>query len=118
MKWIGIAFAVVVAAFLVLVGASEIHTSRTQRQVEALVRDLAPGTPFQVAVDRLGPPQQVIVDRGEMAHFSKFNGPSGGRSIAGEKLHVFFHKSVPFRWVLVFTDDASQTIRQASWESM
>jgi hypothetical protein len=109
---------VVLAAISCVVGITaviEFLSWRSERQVTAIVSDLAPGSPFSAAVARLGQPTRTITDVDEMR---VFNRQGEKRAIPDSILYLFVHRGPPYRWVLVYTDRASQQIQHAEWQQM
>ena len=90
-------------------------SSRSERQLNTIVSELPPGTPLSAAVTRLGQPTRIITSADEMQVFDR----AGTHNVNPDTtLHLFVHRGPPYRWVLVYTDGSSQTIRHAEWQHM
>lgn len=113
-----IAAAVVLAVIFGVVGfigSIQFLYWRSERKVAAMLSALVPGIPFSEAVTRFGQPTRTITDFEEMR---AFNGREQPGAAPESVLYLFVHRGLPYRWVLVFTDRAGQTIRHAEWQSM
>lgn len=88
---------------------------RSERQLNTIVSALPPGTPLSSAVARLGQPTRTITNSDEMRVFDR---DGAHPAEAGTTLYLFVHRGPPLRWVLVYADGTSQTIRHAEWQHM
>ena len=86
-----------------------------ERRMNAIVAELVPGTPFAMAVARLGQPVRTVTASEEKEVFER-NGLY--RSTADTPLHLFIFRGPALYWVLVHTDPDSQTVRHAEWQTM
>jgi hypothetical protein len=109
-----IARGVAVAAIICVVAVAFLSW-RSKSQLNAIVSELSPGTPFSTAVARLGRPTHTITTTNEMRVFDRDGTHS---SNSDTTLYLFAHLGPPYRWVFVYTDGASQTIRYAEWQPM
>lgn len=114
-KIVGTLVLVAVLCAASLIGLVEYSRWRDERNLDALVAALPPGTPFSVATERLGQPKQIVVDPGYMSAVRRF--PT--QTLPGPKLNMFWYREYgAIWWVLVFTDADSKTIRHAEWNAM
>ena len=114
--------AALLAGVLVVVGLIAIIEylhRRSQREVVAIVSQLAPGVPFSMAVQRLGRPTQMFTNADEIVWWVEKNGSRVEASVATNSfLHTFVHRGPPFRFVLVYSDRESQKVVHANWCGM
>lgn len=99
-----------------LVAVIEVVRYRSQKEVLSIVAQLAPGTPFSVAVQRLGRPKQIYTNDKEIISWVERVGAHVEPGLATNSiLHVFVHRGPPFRYILVYTDRESQRVVYADW---
>jgi hypothetical protein len=110
--FIALALVLCVVAFI---GVISFLSWRSERQLNTIVLELTPGTPLSAAVTRLGEPTQTITTANEMHVFDRTGTHSANPDTT---LYLFVHRGPPDRWVLVFTDSSSETIRHAEWQHM
>jgi hypothetical protein len=115
-KILGVLFLVVVLCVLGLIAIVEFVTYRSQRAVVSTVAQLSPGTPFSVALQRLGQPTQTFTDGAELVSWVERVGARVEPFVATNSvLHTFVHRGPPFRYILVYTDRQSQRVVYADW---
>ena len=118
-RFFKIAGALVLVAILcmgALIGLVEYSRWRDERNLDALVATLPPGTPFSMATERLGQPKQIVVDPGYMSAFRRSHTQA---DVPGPRLNLFWYSEYgAIYWVLVFTDAEAKTIRHAEWNTM
>lgn len=117
-KIVGTLVLVAVLCMGALIAYVEYSSRRDERDLNALVATLPPGTPFSVATERLGQPTNIIVDPKELSAYLSY---WGKKDIPGPKLNFFVYHHGPMGvlyWVLVFTDVDSKTIQHAEWRGM
>jgi multidrug efflux pump subunit AcrB len=115
-KILGVLFLVVVLCVLGLIAIVEFVTYRSQREVVSTVAQLPPGTPFSVALQRLGQPTQTFRDGAEILSWVEKVGARVEPQVATNSvLHTFVHCGPPFRYILVYTDGESQRVVYADW---
>jgi hypothetical protein len=117
-KIVGTLILVAVLCMAAVIGYVEYSGWRDQRDLNALVAALPPGTPFSVATERLGQPTRVIADPQEL---SAYRSNWGKKDIPGPKMNFFVyhhHRLGALYWIWVFTDAESKTIQRAEWSGM
>ncbi len=113
LAWLLVAAAVFIGC---VIAGIELMTRNSQREVAALVQELSPGTPFSMAVQRLGQPKQVIGDADEIIFWSGKLGVNIDKKVSTEsRLYIFVHEGPPFRYVVVYTDVDSEKILHTDW---
>ncbi len=115
-KILGVLLLLVVLCVVGLIAVIELVRHRSQKEVVSTVAQLSPGTPFSVAVQRLGQPTQVFANGDEIVWWVKKLGARVEPSIAtNSMLHTFVHRGPPFRYILVYTDRESHRVLYADW---
>ena len=115
LKIAGLVALALVLCVVAFIGGIWFLSWRSERQLNTIVSELRPGAPFSAAVTRLGQPTRTITAANEMHAFDRAGTPSANPDTT---LYLFVHRGPPYRWVLVYTDGASQTIRHAEWQHM
>ena len=106
---------VVIVAAVGLIAFSEYLNHKSKHELTQLVSELKPGTSFTVVKSRLGEPSQIFTNSGEIEMF----GTTKDKSITTNcLLYKFMSKSVPFRWVLIYTDRNTNAVVYSSWQDM
>ena len=107
---------VVVLAAVGLIASSEYLNRKSKRDLTQLVAELGPGTSFAVVKSRLGEPSQIYTNSEEIAMF----GTTKDESITTNCLlfKFFMRRSIPFRWVLIYTDRNTNAVVYANWQDM
>lgn len=105
----------VLLLFLLLIVGIVLQTHRSKRQVEDIVKQMKPGEPFTVVLEKLGHPVYAItnaVDIGRMG--SRQDEPF----VTDTVLYKFGHRGPPYRWILIYTDRESLRVVYADWTNM
>jgi len=81
-----------------------------------MASELGPGTSFAIVKSRLGQPSQVYTNSEDVEMF----GTTKDKSITTNTLlfKFFMRKSIPFRWVLIYTDRNTNAVVYADWQDM
>ena len=115
-KILGVLLLLVVLCVVGLIAMVEFVTHRSQREVVDTVGQLSPGTPFSVAMQRLGQPTQTFTNGQEIVSWVERVGARVEPRVATNSvLHTFVHHGPPFRYILVCTDRESQRVVYADW---
>jgi hypothetical protein len=107
---------VVIIAAVGLVASSEYVNRKSKRELTQLVSELRPGTSFAVVKSRLGEPSQIYTNAEEVEIF----GTTKDKSITTNCLlfKFFMRRSIPFRWILIYTDRNTNAVVYAAWQDM
>jgi flagellar basal body-associated protein FliL len=106
---------VVFVAAVGIIASSEYLNRKSKRELTQLVSELGPGTSFTVVKSRLGEPSQVYTNFEELEVF----GTTKDASITTNcLLHKFFHRGIPHRWLLIYTDRNTNAVIYADWQDM
>jgi multidrug efflux pump subunit AcrB len=115
-KILGVLLLLVVLGVIGFIAVVEFVTHRSQREVVSIVSQLAPGTAFSAAEERLGQPKQKFTNREEIESWVERVGARIDSSVAANSvLHTFVHHGPPSRYILVYTDREAQSIVYADW---
>ena len=108
---------IVSAAVVVLcfIGIIEYQTNRSEREVQRLVSRFSPSTQFSNVVQQLGRPTNTYTNTADVQMFGIIKDPTFVNTCA---LHTFVHRGPPARWILIYTDHASQKVVFAAWTHM
>jgi hypothetical protein len=107
---------VVIIAAGGLIFSSEYLNHKSKRELTQLVSKLKPGTPFSDVTSCLGEPSQIYTNSEEIEAF----GTTKDKRITTNCLmyKFFMRKSIPFRWVLIYTDRSTNAVIYADWQDM
>ena len=99
-----------------LIASSEYLNRKSKRELTQLVSELGPGTSFTVVKSRLGEPSQIYTNSEEIEGF----GTTKDKSVTTNCLlfKFFIRRSIPFRWVLIYTDRNTNAVVYAAWQDM
>jgi hypothetical protein len=115
-KILGVLLLLVVLCVVGLIVVIEFVRHRSQKEVLSTIAQLSPGTPFSVAVQRLGQPTQTFTNGEEIVSWIERLGARVEPRVATNSvLHTFVHSGPPFRYILVYTDRESQRVVYADW---
>ena len=115
-KILGVLLLLVLLCVIGLIAVVEFVTHRSQREVISTVSQLSPGTPFSVAMQRLGQPTQTFTNGEEIISWvERFGARVEPQVATNSLLHTFVHRGPPFRYILVYTDREAQRIVYADW---
>ena len=107
---------VVIMAAAGLIATSEYLNHKSKRELTHLVSELKPGTSFTVVTSRLGEPSQIYSNPQEIEAF----GTIKDKSVTTNSLlfKFFTHRSIPIRWILIYTDRNTNAVVYADWQDM
>jgi hypothetical protein len=107
---------VVIMAGVGLIASGEYLNRKSKRELTQLVSELGPGTSFAVVKSRLGEPSQIYTNSEEIKMF----GTTKDKSITTNCLlyKFFMRRSIPFRWILIYTDRNTNAVVYADWQDM
>jgi hypothetical protein len=107
---------VVIMAGVGLIASGEYLNRKSKRELTQLVSELGLGTSFAVVKSRLGEPSQIYTNSEEIKMF----GTTKDKSITTNCLlyKFFMRRSIPFRWILIYTDRNTNAVVYADWQDM
>ncbi|HTY88244.1 MAG TPA: hypothetical protein VMB80_12325 [Candidatus Acidoferrum sp.] len=99
-----------------LVVSAEYLNRKSKHELTQMASELGPGTSFAIVKSRLGQPSQVYTNSEDVEMF----GTTKDKSITTNTLlfKFFMRKSIPFRWVLIYTDRNTNAVVYADWQDM
>lgn len=119
LKGIGLLLLAVVLCVIGLIVVFGFVHHRSERAVITTVEQLSPGTPFSLAIERLGQPNKTLTNSQEIVWWAEKVGSHVEARIATNSLlHTFVHRGPPFRYILVYTDREAQKVIHADWIHM
>jgi len=101
-----------IAGFIAII---EILWARSNRQVREIVAVLPSGTSFSAATNRLGKPGQSLTNEIDIRVFGT---SKDEELITNSILHTFGHTGPPYRWIIIYTDKASEKVLHADFKDL
>jgi hypothetical protein len=107
---------VVIVAAAGLIVSAEYLNRKSKSEFTQVVSELGPGTSFTTVKSRLGEPSQIYTSSGDVEIF----GTTKDKSITTNCLlfKFFMRRSIPFRWVLIYTDRNTNAVVYAARQDM
>ena len=89
--------------------------SRSRAEIVRIVSEIPRGTPYAAITGRLGSAARVMTNASDMAYWQP---PTNRVDRDHCVLHLFPHKAMPYRWILVYTDPKSDEVLYSDWRDM
>jgi len=102
--------AVVVGGLMATISA--LH-AKSRREINKLVSEIRPGTPFSGVAAQLGRESRTFTNAAEIRGYGETPGIA-----TNSVLHLFVHGDIPPRWICIYTDHDSRSILYATWRDM